>query len=232
MLGQVREIEELRERTAVFADRQEAGEILAGLLRREPLTDPLVLAIPAGGVPVAAVIAEKLACPLDVAMVSKITLPWDSETGYGAVAFDNSYSLNRALLARLPLAQLEIEEGLARTRQKVQRRLRLFRAEQPLPQLSRRSVLVVDDGLASGYTLQVALAALRRAGAQAILVAVPTGHAAAVTRLSEMVETICCANIRSGRSFAVAAAYRVWGDVSEAAALKLLRAVQARPLPP
>jgi predicted phosphoribosyltransferase len=83
-------------------------------------------------------------------------------------------------------------------------------------------VIVVDDGLASGFTMRVAVAALRKAGAERLVVAVPTGHLEAVRQVAEGVETVCCANIRGGWSFAVAAAYRRWSDVPEREAARLL----------
>ncbi len=115
----VRDLPELRGKTGVFADRTEAGEILAGLLAAQDLDDPLLLAIPAGGVPVAAAVAESLGWPLAAAVVSKVVLPWNSEAGYGAVAWDGSLLLNRELLPKLGLSEREVAAGIAATREKV-----------------------------------------------------------------------------------------------------------------
>jgi predicted phosphoribosyltransferase len=92
----------------------------------------------------------------------------------------------------------------------------------PFPDIKRQKVIVVDDGLASGFTMQVAIEALQKADAQHIIVAVPTGHENAVRRLSAQAETLCCPNIRGGWYFAVADAYRQWADVDETEALKLV----------
>ena len=219
----------LRDRTGVFADRREAGLMLADLVAGQALPAPLVMAIPAGGVPVAVPLAERLACPLDVATVSKITLPWNTEAGYGAVAFDGSYQLNAALVASAGLSEQEVEKGLAATRAKVVRRVESLRGKQPLPDLTAHEVVLVDDGLASGFTMLVAVAALRRLGAGAVMVAVPTGHAEAVRRLAAEADRVCCANIRSGRPFAVASAYRQWHDVSETEAAALLKGFRHSP---
>ncbi len=216
------QIEELHEKTRIFADRAEGGVRLGELLGELELERPLVLAIPAGGVPVAIALADLLHASLDVAVVSKITLPWDSEAGYGAVAFDGSYQLNHSLIARAGLSAEQVETGIRATRTKVERRLMLFGRQSPLPQLSGRDLILVDDGLASGFTLQVAVAALRRAGAERLLVAVPTGHTAAAERLASEVEALYCANLRSGWSYSVAAAYRSWYDLSETEARLLL----------
>jgi predicted phosphoribosyltransferase len=89
--------------------------------------------------------------------------------------------------------------------------------------MTTRQVLVVDDGLASGFTMQAAVDALRRAGAKSIVVAVPTGHESSIQLLAKTADNVCCANVRTGSSFAVAAAYQQWGDVSEAEALHALQ---------
>jgi predicted phosphoribosyltransferase len=202
---------------------------LAALLQPQAEPDGLILAIPAGGVPVAAEIARRLALPLDVAVVSKITLPWNTEAGFGAVAFDGTVRLNDALIERLPLSQAEIDSGIEHTRAKVARRLALFRGDQPPLALQDQSVILVDDGLASGLTLQVAIAAVRAQRVKALTVAVPTAHAAALDTIAPLVQTLVCANVRSGWRFAVADAYEHWSDVDEATALKLLE--QARRVP-
>lgn len=220
--GKIYEVPALRDRVGVFTDRREAGVVLSRLVSDCRLSQPLLLAIPAGGVPVAAALADELHLPCDLAVVSKITLPWNSEVGYGAVAFDGSYRLNPALIAATGLTDDEVKHGVAATRAKVARRVLEMRKERPFPNLSRYDVIVIDDGLASGFTMLVAAEALRRAGARSITVAVPTGHAKSVRRLRESVETVCCANIRSGGSFAVASAYRSWSDVSEAECTAIL----------
>ena len=224
---QVSEIESLRDRTGLFADRTDAGFVLSGLVGQLGFKCPLVLAIPAGGVPVAVPLAEALNCHLDVAVVSKITLPWNTEAGYGAVAFDGSYLLNEAMIRSVGLDEAEVSRGIAKTREKVLRRVAAFRKERAMPDMAAREVVVVDDGLASGFTMQAALAALRRAGAEELIVAVPTGHERSVHSLVQTVDRVCCANIRGGFSFAVASAYQRWSDVSEAEAEQILSDFQS-----
>ena len=220
--GRILEIEQLRDRTGLFADRTEAGQVLSGLVEQLELQHPLVLAIPAGGLPVAVPLAEVLNCPLDVAVVSKITLPWNTEAGYGAVAFDGSCLLNEAMIKAVGLDQSAVARGLEKTRAKVVRRVARLRKGRPMPDLLAQQVILVDDGLASGFTMHTAVAALRRTGAKKLIVAVPTGHEESVRSMAEEVDVVCCANIRSGRSFAVASAYRHWCDVCEADAEQIL----------
>ncbi len=214
---------ELRDHVRVFRNRQHAGEALAEMLSSYSKTDAIVLAIPAGGVPVATAIAARLQIPLDVAVVSKITLPWNTEAGYGAVAFDGTMRLNEDLVAHLELTKGQIQEGTEQTTQKVLRRVKRFRGDRPFPDLTKRRAILVDDGLASGFTMLVAIEALRKAGAQHICVAVPTGHGSSLPRMASEVEAFYCANIRGGSSFAVADAYEAWSDVAEEEAIALYK---------
>jgi putative phosphoribosyl transferase len=214
---------ELRDRTRVFRNRHHAGEVLAEMLSSYSKTDAIVLAIPAGGVPVAAAIVERLHIPLDVAVVSKITLPWNTEVGYGAVAFDKTMRLNEDLVAHAGLTRELIQQGIDQATQKVLRRVKKFRGDWPFPDLTKRQAILVDDGLASGFTLLVAVEALRKAGARHICVAVPTAHESSPQRVAPAVEAVYCANIRGGFSFAVADAYAHWADVAEEVAIELYR---------
>lgn len=223
MAENVYELRHLRNRVGVFKDRQHAGKVLAGLIKETDYTEAMVLAVPAGGVPVASVIAQELGLSLDVAVVSKITLPWNTEAGYGAVAFDGSVGLNDSLVDHFKLSRKDIEEGVAKTFEKVDRRVEKFRGGLPFPELEDRTVILVDDGLASGFTMLVAVEAVRRAKAARVRIAVPTGHLQSVNRLAEEVETLYCSNIRGGFSFAVAEAYDNWYDVDEEDAVRMLR---------
>ena len=209
------DLTDLRDRIHIFRDRAHAGKVLASMLDSYANSNAIVLGIPAGGLPVATVIAEHLHLLFDILVVSKITLPWNSESGYGAVAFDGTVRLNEQLLPRLGLNKEEIQQDIKKTFDKVTRRARSLRGERAFPDLSKRSVILVDDGLASGFTLMVGVEALRKTGADNIIVAVPTGHWDSVQLMAQQVETVYCANIRHGWSFAVADAYERWSDVSD-----------------
>src|SRR5512143_3571685 len=208
------DLPQLRNRVRVFRDRASAGKVLAGMLDGYRGSDALVMGIPAGGVAVAVEIAKELHLTLDIAVVSKITLPWNSEAGYGAVAFDGTVMLNEELLSRLNLSQQEIQTGIKKTEQKGSRRVTMFRGDRPLPDF-KRSIILVDDGLASGFTLRVAIKGLRRNGAANLVLAVPTAHSESVQMMLGEIEAIYCPNLRSGLSFAVAEAYEEWSDVDE-----------------
>lgn len=216
---------ELHGKSRVFRDRNDAGRALAALIESPPAEEnPLVAGIPAGGIPVAAVVAAELGLPLTVAVVSKITLPWNSEAGYGAVAFNGEFLLNDELVWRTGLTREQVAEGVRRTREKVGRRHSRFSAITGEPDFSGRTVILVDDGLASGFTMRVAVEAIRAAGATRILAAVPTGHGHAVRDVEPRVAVVYCANIREGMWFAVADAYRHWSDVDENEVEQYLRA--------
>jgi putative phosphoribosyl transferase len=217
------ELGELRDRTGVFRDRAHAGAVLATMLEAYRGADALVLGVPAGGVPVAAVVAQRLELRLDLLVVSKITLPWNTEAGYGAVAFDGTVRINERMAVSERLTDDVVREGIAKTRDKVARRFNRLRGDRPFPYVSERPVIVIDDGLASGFTMGVGVEAVHNAGASDIIVAVPTGHSGAVQRVATEVQAVYCANIRSGFSFAVADAYEHWYDVSESEAMTLYR---------
>lgn len=230
MKSNIIDLRELREQTHVFKDRTHAGHILAKMLSAHDTQGGIILAIPAGGVPVGVVMAEKTGLDFDVAVVSKITLPWNTEAGYGAVAFDGTVKLNKDMLRRISLTAEEVKQGIQNTTAKVARRVKKLRGAQPLPDLENRSAILVDDGLASGFTMRVAVAALRNAGAVRIVVAVPTGHRHSAEMIAREVEALYCANIRGGLSYAVAGAYRHWSDVAEQEVVKILEKFKTRDL--
>lgn len=214
---------DMRDKIHVFDDRRHAGEILGAMLQSFRRPSSIVLGIPAGGLPVAMVVREKTGLELDLAVVSKITLPWNTEAGYGAVAFDGTVRLNETMLDHIRLSPDQILAGKENTLKKVKRRIKTLRGDRPFPDLIDRTVLLVDDGLASGFTLMAAVEAVKKAGAGFIAVAVPTGHMESIHRIVKQVDGVFCANIRSGMRFAVADAYKQWSDVTEAELLKLLR---------
>lgn len=214
---------ELTDQEQVFEDRRDAGEVLSGLLWTRRGTDAWLMAIPAGGVPVAAEMARRLELPLDVAVVSKVWLPWNREAGYGAVAFDGSDRLNQTLIRELALADLEVRYGVEKTKARVGRRVRELRGDRGYEHLKGRRVILVDDGIASGFTMLTAVSALRRLHVAAIEVAVPTSSREAAEQISGEVEHLFCANLRGGFPFAVADAYRHWRDVKDSELQSYLR---------
>jgi putative phosphoribosyl transferase len=217
------ELPELRDKYAVFKDRTQAGSELAAMLKDYSNTDTVVLAIPAGGVPVAVVISEKLKLPLTVAVVSKITFPWDTEAGFGAVAFDGTVQLNDRLVRMVRLNKVEQQLQIDIARKKVERRTEQFAELAPIPDLKNKTVFLVDDGVASGFTIKVAAAAICRKKPARIIIAAPTGHRQALEQLDKEVDAVYCPNVRGGPTFAVANAYENWYDVDEKGAIEILK---------
>lgn len=210
----------------MFHDRTRAGEVLAGMLEAYRGSSALILAIPAGGVPVAAEIARRLGLGLDVAVVSKILLPWTTEAGFGAVAFDGSVWINEEDVLDYHLSRADVQRSTERARDKVERRLTRLRGKRPLPLFAARQLILVDDGIAAGSTLRTAIAALRRQGASEIVVAVPTGHLRSVQLIAELADAVYCANIRGGSRYAVADAYAEWRDLNEDEVAAILAALE------
>jgi len=221
----IHDLPELRERSPAFRDRADAGLVLAGMLAGLRGSGALVLGIPAGGVPVAASVATALGLELDVAVVSKILLPWTTEAGYGAVAFDGSVWIDGRAALRFGLTDRDVRDATDRARAKVLRRVALLRQGRPLA-VEGRTVVLVDDGVAGGSTLRAAIAALRGLGVGRLIVAVPTGHGRSVQDLADQVDALYCANVRHGTPFAVADAYQAWHDVTEDEVAEALRVAQ------
>jgi putative phosphoribosyl transferase len=214
----------LRNKTFVFEDRSHAGTVLAEKLKDYAGTDAVIFAIPAGGVPVAAVLAKRLQVPLDVLVVRKIHIPWNREAGFGALSWDGTIMFNEPLLALLELTQEEIERCIAAEQEEIERRLKLFRGDTPFPDVAGKSTIVVDDGIASGFTMLVALASLRTKGPEEIVVAVPTASMSAILMIRKAADTIVCLNVRAGRTFAVADAYKKWYDLGNKDVVAILKA--------
>jgi putative phosphoribosyl transferase len=155
----------LKDRVQVFADRAAAGRHLATFLDKYRGTGLNLFAIPAGGVPVAAEIARALALPLDLLIVRKIQLPWTTEAGFGALAPGGQAIFNEALIRRAALSPQDIDQQVKKTAAGLAQREKRLRGNQPYPQLAGRPALVVDDGLASGYTMRAAVGFLKARGA-------------------------------------------------------------------
>jgi putative phosphoribosyl transferase len=157
-----------------FADRAEAGRLLAEQLHHyEGRPDTIVLALPRGGVPVGYEIAAKLRLPLDVFVVRKLGVPGQPELAMGAIASGGVRVLNEDVLRAMPYAAATVAEITAEETREVERRERDYRQDRPAPELRGRTVILVDDGLATGATMLAAIAALRRQEPAQVVVAVP-----------------------------------------------------------
>ena len=216
------ELEKNRNAVRVFRDRQHAGEVLAGMLESFKNSDALVLGIAAGGVPVAATIARQLNLQLNIIVVKKITPPENTEFGYGALAWDGNIHINKDAVDRLGLTDADVEHGIDVARNKVQTRLKKFQIDDNLPDVSGRTILLVDDGLATGTTFNTSIQSLRNQGAMNIVGVVPTAHAQSAISTASKLDSLYCGNIRMGYSYAVADAYEHWHDVSDSEVMDVI----------
>lgn len=175
----------------VYQDRSHAGRLLADALVGRGLDDALVLALPRGGVPVAAPAAARLGAPLDVVVARKLGAPHRPELGIGAVAEGGAEVVDADVVDRLAVDGDQLARIVARERRELQRRVEVYRDGRPLPDLGRRVVLV-DDGLATGVTAEAALRGLATLGARRVVLAVPVGAPETVERLRSLAEEVVC----------------------------------------
>jgi putative phosphoribosyl transferase len=176
-----------------FEGRTEAGKLLADKLTRYAgLRDTIVLALPRGGVPVAFEIARALSAPLDVFLVRKLGLPGQEELAMGAIATGGVRVLNRDVVAYLNIPQRVIDTVARQEQQELERRERLYRGDRPAPEVRGRTVILVDDGLATGSTMRAAIAALKKLEPGRIVVAVPVAPPSAVEELEKEVDEVVC----------------------------------------
>lgn len=156
-----------------FADRHEAGRRLAEALLGSLSEHPVVLGLPRGGVPVAAEIASALRAPLDVLVVRKLGCPWQPELGVGAIGEAGIRVVNEPLVELLGISEGQLDEVAGREAEELARRIRRFRGDRPPVAVQGRTVILVDDGLATGFTARAGIEVLRRRGARRIILAVP-----------------------------------------------------------
>lgn len=177
-----------------FQDRSDAGRALAGALTHYADVDVVVLALPRGGVPVAFEVAERLGAPLDVFLVRKLGVPGHEELAMGAVASGGVQVLNDDLIARLGVTRPALDRVIARERAELLRRERAYRDERPPLAVAGRTVILIDDGLATGATMRAAVAGLRKLEPGRIVVAVPVAaHDACAQVGAEVDEMVCVA---------------------------------------
>jgi putative phosphoribosyl transferase len=178
-----------------FADRVEGGNTLATKLAREYADhdDVVVLGLPRGGVPVAAEVARALRAPLDILIVRKLGAPDDPELAMGALASGDVVVRNEEVLRFVPHPEQALADAITRERREMLRREREYLGDRPRQELANKTVIVVDDGMATGATMRAAVAALRQRGVGRIVVAVPHAAHEACMELRQLAdECVCC----------------------------------------
>lgn len=176
-----------------FTDRAQAGRLLADLVAAEVEgEDVVVLALPRGGVPVGFEVAAKLGAPLDVLLVRKLGVPWQPELAFGAIASGDVVVINDDHVEALGIGADIVRDMIERERLELERRERMFRDDQPPLDLKGKTVVVVDDGIATGSTVRAALQSLASRGAARRIVACPVAAADTVRGLEDEADTVLC----------------------------------------
>jgi len=205
-----------------FTDREEAGWILVERLRGQPLHDPVVLAIPRGGVETGAAIARGLGCELDVVLARKLRAPHQPELALGAVSEDGDVSLNDFATALTDSGSAFIEAERQRQLAETARRRTMFRAVRPQADVKGRTVILTDDGIATGATIIAAIHTVRAAGAKEIIVAVPVGATARIDAIRPLCDRVIC--LQEPEDFwAIGQFYRTFEQVEDERVVELLR---------
>ena len=178
----------------MFADRRAAGQRLGQHLQELGLADPLVLALPRGGVAVGLEVAKALGAPLDVVLVRKIGAPWHKELAAGAVVDGDQPELvlNNDVVRGYGIDESYLEDEMARQLEEIERRRRLYLGGRQRPRITGRTAIVVDDGIATGATVRAALHAVRRAGPRELVLAVPVASPEVLDRLAADADRIVC----------------------------------------
>ena len=205
----------------LFADRSEAGWLLASALAGHVGKGAIVLAIPRGGVVLGYEIARVFGIPLDVIIPRKLGAPRNPELAIGAMAEDDVLIVDESIVMHLGVTKAYIREEARRQGTEMARRLALYRGDRPYPALKGRTVIIVDDGMATGSTMKAALASVRKKGAGTIIIAVPVGPASTVRELEMEADMVLC--LQDPEEFyAVGQFYRNFDQVGDEEVMRLL----------
>jgi putative phosphoribosyl transferase len=217
-------------RTMSFRDRADAGRRLAERLEAFRAQSPVILGLPRGGVPVAAEVAQALDAPLDVLIVRKLGVPWHPELGFGAIGEGGIIVLNRDLVQDAGLTAPEIEEVTTVEQAELERRVRHYREGRPAVDLEGRTVIVVDDGIATGFTVRAAVEVARRRGAGRVVVAVPVASPRVVEELRSLADEVI---VLEAQEAFVAVGQFFWDfpQTSDEEVTRLLSSLSRAPVP-
>lgn len=204
----------------MFRDRSEAGKRLAKELIKYKTEKPLILALPRGGVPVGYEVAKSLEAPLDVFVVRKVGAPWNPEFGVGAVALGVEV-LDKRALQMYGIRVSDLKDIIELEQEEVERRNQLYRQDQPFPILKDQTIILVDDGIATGVTTRAAIQAIKKFKPAKLILAVPVGPRETVYKLQEEVDAVIC--LESPLDFyAVSAFYDRFPQTSDEEVIALL----------
>ena len=211
-----------------FRNRAEAGSLLAQKLERyKDMAGVLVLGLPRGGVPVANAVAVALNAPLDMILVRKLGVPGQEELAMGAIASNGIQILNDPIIQYMGIPESEVEAVIKRETQELRRREREYRGVRPSVEIPGKTVIVVDDGLATGSTMKAAIAALRSQNPARIIVAVPTASPETCQELKSTADEIVCA-ITPEPFYAVGFSYEDFEQTTDSEVRALIQTAATR----
>ncbi len=201
----------------IFVDRAQAGEKLGRELRALSLADPIALAVPRGGMPVAAAVARALDCACDIVPMMKIPIPWFPDASWGAVASDGTLALNEPLVHRMEVSLRELEMSAVAVSQEAKRREQAYRGDRPYPDLGGKTAVIVDDGLGSGYSMLAAIRFARKRAPRGIVVAAPVASESAYALLAEEpgIERLVVLTRDGEQVFSLAAHYKDFPTITD-----------------
>jgi len=198
-----------------FRNRTEAGQVLARRLQQyKNQPDVLILGLPRGGVPVAYEVARELNAPLDVFIVRKLGVPGHEELGMGAIATGGVRTLHEGIIREIGISPQTIEAVSAREQAELERRERLYRGDRPAPTIKGRTIVIVDDGLATGSTMKAAIQAVRQQDPRQVIVAVPTAPSETCEQLKGSADEVVCA-LTPEPFFAVGGSYADFTQITD-----------------
>jgi len=215
----------------IFENRHDAGRRLATELTEYNGQSVVVLAIPNGGVPVALEVAGSLGTELDLVISRKIPMPLNPEAGFGAIADDGIVILNEEVIRRIGLSRQQIEYEASKVRAEIKQRSIRYRGDRPLVMVSGKTVIITDDGLASGFTMIAAVESVRHRRPKEIVVAAPCASGLAVKQLEKFADKVVTCTVSFVPRFAVADFYRHWYDLSDDEVIRYLNKWRTRHLP-
>ncbi|HVO67724.1 MAG TPA: phosphoribosyltransferase family protein [Syntrophales bacterium] len=214
----------------LFKNRLDAGERLSAKIHlSEEDKNPIVLGIPRGGISVGYPIARKFNCLLEPITLRKLPIPQNDQIGFGAVTLDRQVILNQRLIDSGYVSEREIDAIVDEVYGEVLRRDKLYRGSRPFPDLRERCVIIVDDGLATGFTMLAAIRFAKEKQAMKVLCAVPVAHENSYHMIKREVDLIICLHIDRGYSFAVASFYQSFPDMEDSEVISILKKIHRTP---
>ena len=212
----------------LFENRYDAGHRLAAELARYRGRNAVVLAVPNGGLPIALGVALALEAELNLVISRKIPLPLNPEAGFGAVTDDGTMMLNDELVAKAGLTEQQITYQVNRVRAEIRQRSLLYHRERPPALVAGRTVILIDDGLATGYTMMAAATSLRGRRPGELVVAIPVAPEVTARKVAAMADGLITCQTATHEPFYVSEYYRYWHEVSDDEAVQCLKEWQMR----